>query len=161
MLTLQNDLPLVVSFPSEPDSVLGPLSLDDSTRSELLTTIARRLTPKPVKIRSDIELTCYSYEGINAIKSALRAGEALSTEEVPIHIRLVAPPLYVMSTTSTDKNAAIDLMEKALVVIGEEIEKFDGNLNVAMKVSGIRCDGEISMRFVIPIKAQSLSIIVS
>jgi hypothetical protein len=104
-------------------------------RSELLSTIARRLTPKPVKVRSDLELTCYSYEGINGIKAALRAGEALSTEQVPIKIRLVAPPLYVMSTTSTDKNAAIDLMEQALAKIGEEIEKFDGAMNVAMRVS--------------------------
>jgi len=104
-------------------------------RSELLSTIARRLTPKPVKVRSDLELTCYSYEGINGIKAALRAGEALSTEQVPIKIRLVAPPLYVMSTTSTDKNAAIELMEQALAKIGEEIEKFDGAMNVAMRVS--------------------------
>jgi len=104
-------------------------------RSELLSTIARRLTPKPVKVRSDLELTCYSYEGINGIKAALRAGEALSTEQVPIKIRLVAPPLYVMSTTSTDKNAAIELMEQALAKIGEEIEKFEGAMNVAMRVS--------------------------
>jgi hypothetical protein len=59
----------------------------------------------------------------------------LSTEQVPIKIRLVAPPLYVMSTTSTDKNAAIELMEQALSKIGEEIEKFEGNINVAMRVS--------------------------
>jgi translation initiation factor 2 subunit 1 len=93
------------------------------------------MTPKPVKVRSDLELTCYSYEGINGIKSALRAGEATSTEQVPLKIRLVAPPLYVMTTTSTDKNAAIEVMEKALERIGEEIEKYDGSMNVAMRVS--------------------------
>lgn len=93
------------------------------------------MTPKPVKVRSDLELTCYSYEGINGIKSALRAGEAMSTEQVPLKIRLVAPPLYVMTTTSTDKNAAIETMEKALEKIGQEIEKYDGTINVAMRVS--------------------------
>jgi len=121
---------------SESDTVFETLEMTPEVRSELLSTIARRLTPKPVKVRSDLELTCYSYEGINGIKAALRAGEALSTEQVPIKIRLVAPPLYVMSTTSTDKNAAIDLMEQALAKIGEEIEKFDGAMNVAMRVSG-------------------------
>lgn len=93
------------------------------------------MTPKPVKVRSDLELTCYSYEGINGIKSALRAGEAMSTEQVPLKIRLVAPPLYVMTTTSTDKNAAIETMERALEKIGQEIEKYDGTINVAMRVS--------------------------
>jgi translation initiation factor 2 subunit 1 len=122
---------------SEPDTVFEGLNLDDSLRADLLANIARRMTPKPVKVRSDLELTCYSYEGINGIKSALRAGEAMSTEQVPLKIRLVAPPLYVMTTTSTDKNAAIETMEKALEKIGEEIEKYDGTMNVAMRVSRV------------------------
>lgn len=122
---------------ADADTVLEGLTIDPSVRSDLLSTIARRLTPKPVKVRSDLEVTCYSYEGINGIKSALRAGEELSTEQVPIKIRLVAPPLYVMSTTSTDKNAAIELMEKAIVRIGEEIEKYDGQMNVAMRPKAV------------------------
>jgi translation initiation factor 2 subunit 1 len=104
------------------------------------------LTPKPVKIRSDIELTCYTYEGINAIKAALRAGEAVSTEAVPIKIRLVAPPLYVMSTTSTDKTSAIDLMGQAIVKIQEKMAEFDGNMNVAMAVSRWRRLRRIPLR---------------
>lgn len=126
--------PILSSY-SESDTVFEGLTMTPEVRADLLATIARRLTPKPVKVRSDLELTCYSYEGINGIKAALRAGEELSTEQVPIKIRLVAPPLYVMSTTSTDKNAAIELMEKALVKIGDEIEKYDGAMNVAMRVS--------------------------
>ncbi|KAJ9096358.1 hypothetical protein QFC22_003220 [Naganishia vaughanmartiniae] len=122
---------------TEPDTVFEGLNLDESLRADLLSNIARRMTPKPVKVRSDLELTCYSYEGINGIKSALRAGEATSTEQVPLKIRLVAPPLYVMTTTSTDKNAAIEVMEKALERIGEEIEKYDGSMNVAMRPKAV------------------------
>lgn len=71
---------------------------------ELLTaTIARRLTPQPIKLRADIELTCYTPSGIEAIKKALRAGEKASSEAVPIKAKLVAPPLYVLSTNATDK----------------------------------------------------------
>lgn len=126
---------------TEQDTVFNGLSVDDALKQELLSVIARRLTPKPVKIRSDLELTCYSYEGINGIKAALRAGEAVSTEQVPIKIRLVAPPLYVMTTTSTDKTAAIELMEQALTKIEGEIEKYEGSMNVAMRVSrGQRCE---------------------
>jgi translation initiation factor 2 subunit 1 len=71
---------------------------------DLLTaTIARRLTPQPIKLRADIELTCYTPSGIDAIKKALRAGEKASSEAVPIKAKLVAPPLYVLSTNATDK----------------------------------------------------------
>ena len=39
-----------------------------------------------VKIRADIDITCFRYEGIDAIKDALRAGMALSTEKSPITV---------------------------------------------------------------------------
>lgn len=40
-----------------------------------------------------------------------------------------------MSTTSTDKNAAIELMEKAVEVIGETVRKDKGDITIKMKVS--------------------------
>ncbi|TYJ53029.1 hypothetical protein B9479_006359 [Cryptococcus floricola] len=118
---------------SEPDVVFGSLGLDDETLNDLRAGIARRLTPKPVKVRADIEVKCFSYAGIDAIKRALTAGEAVSTAEVPIKVRLVAPPLYVMSTTSTDKNGAIELMEKAVEVISESIKADKGDISIKMK----------------------------
>lgn len=119
----------------EPEAVFGSLGIDADTLVELKHTIARRLTPKPVKVRADIEVKCFDYQGIEAIRRALKAGEALSTEEVPIKVRLVAPPLYVMSTTSTDKTAAIDTMEKAVAAITASIEKEKGDVVVKMAVS--------------------------
>jgi hypothetical protein len=68
--------------------------LDDETKEVLLNNIKRKLTSQAVKIRADIEVACYGYEGIDAVKTALRAGLACSTEELPIKINLIAPPLY-------------------------------------------------------------------
>jgi len=39
-----------------------------------------------VKVRSDIEVSCYGYEGIDAVKEALMQGLKLSTEELPIKV---------------------------------------------------------------------------
>lgn len=47
-----------------------------------------------VKIRSDIEVSCYAYEGIEAVKKALRAGLECSKQDMPVKINLIAPPLY-------------------------------------------------------------------
>lgn len=90
---------------SEPETVFSSLATPVSQQVQqiLVQTIARRLTPQPVKLRADIELTCYTPAGIDAIKKALRAGETMSNEAVPIKAKLVAPPLYVLSTNSTDK----------------------------------------------------------
>lgn len=47
---------------------------------------------------------CFGYDGIDAIKEALKAAEALSTEEIPVKIKLVAPPLYVIMTQARSTN---------------------------------------------------------
>ena len=95
----------VIYGDSEPDVVFNQLAtpMPATTHSILMSTIARRLTPQPIKLRADIELTCYTPAGIDAIKKALRSGEKQSTDAVPIKAKLVAPPLYVLSTNATDK----------------------------------------------------------
>lgn len=75
-------------------SILAECDLDDKTKEVLLSNIKRKLTSQAVKIRADIECACYGYEGIDAVKTALKAGLSLSTEELPIKINLIAPPLY-------------------------------------------------------------------
>ena len=53
-----------VTFPSE------------VVKQELQSYISKRLTPQPTKVRADVEVTCFGYEGIDAVKDALRAAEA-------------------------------------------------------------------------------------
>jgi hypothetical protein len=128
-------LSLFLHSSSESEKVFEGLNIHGELLEALQENIARRLTPKAMKIRADVEVKCFSYEGIDAIKAALKAGEALSTETVPIKIRLVAPPLYVITTNSTDKTGGVELMEKALVVIDEKITEMGGSMSVKMKVS--------------------------
>jgi translation initiation factor 2 subunit 1 len=96
---------LTMATNSEQDTVFNSLQnpIPPATLAILMSTIARRLTPQPIKLRADIELTCYTPAGIDAIKKALRAGEKESSEAVPIKAKLVAPPLYVLTTNATDK----------------------------------------------------------
>ncbi|KAH9177590.1 eukaryotic translation initiation factor 2 subunit alpha [Lactarius sanguifluus] len=123
---------------TEPDAVFSALQpVAQATHNLLTATIARRLTPQPIKLRADIELTCYTPSGIEAIKKALRAGEKSSTEAVPIKAKLVAPPLYVLSTNATDKYAAVERLERAIESIQGTIERQGGNLIVKMKPKAV------------------------
>ncbi|KAG2008075.1 translation initiation factor eIF2 alpha subunit, variant 2 [Coprinopsis cinerea AmutBmut pab1-1] len=124
---------------TEPDVVFSslPNPVPEETLSLLRATIAKRLTPQPIKLRADIELTCYTPAGIGAIKKALRAGEKQSTEAVPIKAKLVAPPLYVLSTNATDKYAAVDRLEKSIEAIQNSIEKEGGSLVLKMKPKAV------------------------
>lgn len=114
-------------------SILDECSLDEKTKEVLIANINRRMMPQAVKVRSDIEVSCYSYEGIDAVKEALRQGLTLSTEDLPIKINLIAPPLYVVSTTTLERELALEMIGKANSVIKESIEKNKGNFVIKME----------------------------
>jgi translation initiation factor 2 alpha subunit (eIF-2alpha) len=39
-------------------------------------------------------VTCFGYEGIDAVKTALRCAEAKNTPDNQVKVKLVSPPLY-------------------------------------------------------------------
>ncbi len=84
---------------------------------------------------TDIEVACYGYEGIDAVKAALKAGMKQSTEDMPIKINLIAPPQYVMTTTTLDRTEGVAKLNTAIQVIRESIEESEGNFNIKMEVS--------------------------
>lgn len=81
----------------------------------------------------DIEVACYGYEGIDAVKEALRAGLNCSTETMPIKINLIAPPRYVMTTTTLERTEGLSVLNQAMAVIKEKIEEKRGVFNVQME----------------------------
>lgn len=117
---------------ANPEEVLGPLNLDPYLRSLIVADITKKLTPLAVKIRADIEVSCFTVEGIDAIRAALIAGLRVGTAEIPIKINLIAPPLYVMLTSSLDKAAGIQALEKAIEAISEVCKARGGVMKVKM-----------------------------
>jgi len=118
---------------SDPDSIFSEETmpgLDANLRKAILDDICKRLTPTAIKIRADVEVTCFHYEGINAIRGALMKGADLATPDLNMKVKLVAPPLYVMTCSALDKNAGIKLLGDAIEVMKEEIHKAKGELHV-------------------------------
>lgn len=113
-------------------SLLDECELDDQTKEVLLENIQQKLTQQAVKIRADIEVQCYTYEGIDAVKEALRAGIAVGTEAVPIKINLIAPPVYVVTTSTPEKQVGLEVMTEACKAIEEKIKTAGGLFNTVM-----------------------------
>ncbi|CAH0551030.1 unnamed protein product [Brassicogethes aeneus] len=113
-------------------TILTECNLDEKTKEVLLSNIKRKLTSQAVKIRADIECACYGYEGIDAVKAALKAGLLLSTEELPIKINLIAPPLYVMTTSTPEKSDGLKILNDAIEHIKVKINELGGVFNVQM-----------------------------
>ena len=121
-------------------SLLNSLDLDENTKAVLVENIQRKLTQQAVKIRADFECSCFTYEGIDAVKEALRAGTqhtlitllelwnnltsccsgiAAGNPEIPIRINLIAPPVYVMTCSTPDKADGL-----AVLTDGCKVENF-------------------------------------
>jgi len=109
-----------ITFPSE------------VVKQELLSYIGKRLTPQPTKVRADIDVTCFGYEGIDAVKNALRAAEAQNTPETQVKVKLVSPPLYVLTSQCLDKNTGISTLETAIEEVKANITKSGGSCVVKM-----------------------------
>ncbi|POS85581.1 Eukaryotic translation initiation factor 2 subunit alpha [Erysiphe pulchra] len=106
---------------------------NDVVSEELKSYIGKRLTPQPAKVRADVEVTCFGYEGIDAVKSALRAAEARNTcLEDSVTVKLVSPPLYVLTNMCVDKSVGIQKLEVAIADIRSNIESAGGLCKVKM-----------------------------
>lgn len=42
--------------------------LSEPVREAIMKNVRRRMTPQPVKIRADVELTCFAYDGVLALQ---------------------------------------------------------------------------------------------
>jgi len=130
----------------DPDSIFNEETmpgLDINLRKAILDDICKRLTPTAIKIRADIEVTCFHYEGINAIRSALLKGAELAApehnegRELGMKVKLVAPPLYVMTCSALDKTHGIKLLNDAIEVMTTEIRAAKGELQVKVAARAV------------------------
>uniref|UniRef100_A0A0A0K3F3 S1 motif domain-containing protein n=3 Tax=Cucumis TaxID=3655 RepID=A0A0A0K3F3_CUCSA len=134
---------------TDPDSVLNSLTrevkeagpdgqeetkivpaMSEDVKDALIKNIRRRMTPQPLKVRADIEMKCFQFDGVLHIKEAMRKAEAAGNDDCPVKIKLVAPPLYVLTTQTLDKEQGITVLEKAIAACTEAIEHHKGKLVV-------------------------------
>lgn len=105
-------------------------ALSEDVKDALVRNIRRRMTPQPLKIRADVELKCFQYDGVLHIKEAMRRAEHAGTEDCPVKIKLVAPPLYVLTTQTLDKEKGISVLEAAIKACTAAIDAHKGKLTV-------------------------------
>lgn len=109
---------------------LDKYTIADEVKKTLLKEITHRLAEQPVKVQARIEVTCFTEEGIDAIKPALLAGKAVGDEKRPVDINLQSTPIYRISTHCMDKQSGINLLNDAIAAIKAEITKSKGKLAV-------------------------------
>jgi translation initiation factor 2 subunit 1 len=122
------------------------LQIPQEIKEELKTYIRRRLAPQPIKIRADIEVSCFTYAGIDAIREALVAGIRCGGDNSSIKVKLIAPPIYVLSTMTLEKDEGIALLNKSIDTIGATIKSHGGKLEVKMAPKAVSVKDESDLQ---------------
>ena len=60
----------------------------------------------------------------------MRAAGRSGTEDCPVQMKLVAPPLYVLTTQTLDKTKGIQVLNDAIEVAQQTIKSHKGNFKV-------------------------------
>lgn len=105
---------------------------NEVVKEEFQSYISKKLTPHPTKVRADVEVTCFKYDGIDAVKEALRKAEAKNTPDTQVKVKLVSPPHYVLTSQCLDKALGIQLLEEAIKDIDQTISASGGQCTVKM-----------------------------
>jgi len=108
------------------EDIFRSVTLSEELREDIMKTILHRMSLHPVKVQADVNVTCFSYEGVDGIIPSLRAAQRLSTDEMPIEIHLQSSPQYSLTTSSIDCAKATELLNSAIEVLKVEIAKYGG-----------------------------------
>lgn len=68
----------------------------------------------------------------------MRAAEAQSTEDCPIKMKLVAPPLYVLTTSTLDKVKGVEVLSEACKACGDSIAANKGRFVIKEAARAVR-----------------------
>lgn len=99
-------------------NVFADINLDPNIIDAVQQQIRTKYPQKYIKIRAYVELTCFNELGIEAIRTALLAGMAISED---LDIKLVAPPKYIISINAVDRDQGLELVNTSLETIQESI----------------------------------------
>lgn len=129
----------------DPERVFEGLVISDEEKKVLMKFIDHRMRPQELRIRSDIDVTCFEYEGVEAVRAALLAGRALSTPEKHVSIKLLASPTFSLVTTTYNDKEGIALLNDVIAAITTEIKKRKGNVIVKLAPTVATKQDEINL----------------
>lgn len=137
----------------DPNSVLGELTKTVTRKTEsgeevtetvpavipemreaFVVNIRRRMTPTPLKIRADVELTCFSYDGVLHIKARAPGRFSLTSPETQARALHRTAPSRSLLMISSDPAQLGALLPQESMRAGESASRPD----VAVKMKLVR-----------------------
>lgn len=112
----------------------------------LMTAASRKLTPSEVRVRALFDVTCYSTDGVLAIKESIKqVVDACKDDQIVI--KLISAPQFLIETSGIGKEACSARIVKALDMIKANISARGGNYKLRSPPDVIGDDEEALPKF--------------
>ncbi len=111
-----------------PEKVFAKLDITAEEKVALQGSVAKRMAPKPVKIRAEFKLSCLRKAGVNAIKEALlTARDTVNDADFEFKFKMIAAPIYMIEISTLERDKAIAKMKQAFVILRDTVNKYEGS----------------------------------
>jgi translation initiation factor 2 subunit 1 len=116
---------------SKPGEDLSALA--EKLKADIEVNISRRLTQSSQRLQAKVEVTCSEYDGIDAVKEALKEGFKASKADCEVNIKLIAHPSFALTCYVHDKEMGIQILEDAMERIKVAIKEKGGEFEIKSK----------------------------
>jgi len=134
-------------FSNDDEDIFSALELPgddaDKIKESVKEQIGRRLLSQVIRLRAKIEVSCFEYEGIDAVKASLLAGLTGSNEEIELTMKLIAPPTYALVVVCNDKELGMKRIDESMDIIKKKILEYKGTFVVRVKPELIGADDKV------------------
>lgn len=129
----------------KPEEVFAPLNISPNLVEKILEIAQHRLKDQPVKLRADLEITCFTTEGVDAIRDVLRLGKSVGEAQepsIPVKVSVVAPPLYILRAETELKEEGLQRLCDAIEAMKKEMSARGGVVKQLEAPRVVGDDGE-------------------
>jgi translation initiation factor 2 subunit 1 len=112
------------------EGILEGLKIKNEIKEELIKILKNKIVIKPVQIKSQFNLTCFTFNGIDDIKEALFFGQKRRTEDIFFKFYIISSPIYECGVETLNKRKGIEVMNEALEDVKNKIEEKGGNFEL-------------------------------
>jgi len=116
---------------SQPGKDLSDIA--EKLKADIEINLRRRLITHALRMRAKVDVSCFEFEGIDAIKAALAEGLRASTSDCEVKIKLISHPLFMLTCICQEKSLGMNTLDEAMEKIKKSIESAGGVFAVKSK----------------------------
>lgn len=132
-----------------PEEILKPLGLGQKLYDRIVESVQHKLKPEVQKIQAEVNVTCFTPEGVDAVRDVLLLGQSIGQQQNAdnatdcfVQVHVLAPPTYLIYTTTEHVEAGVEKLMECIEAMKAEMAKRGGQVEVPKPPHAIGLEGK-------------------